>query len=215
MMRSGRAAWGAFMAGAAIIVVLVGCESSTTFIDPANPERMLLDEDFTTNARNWFTGTREGSYRFEFLDGQYRLQSWNDTGVMSVKSIPLPEHGAFSIEVTLVLREAGDDLGHGFCWGGRGAANRTCFFVSGDGAFTVFRRVDGEISDLVPWKPSAWLIPGANTLEVKKVRGDLECRINGHLVARAAHAPFAGDEMGFAGDGRLDFSVDRLLILTE
>lgn len=200
---------------AGCLAILTGCESSTAFTEPAEPERVLLDEDFTFSAGNWFTGTREGSYRFEYLDGEYRLQSWNDTGVVSSKTIPLPEVGGFDIQTTLTLRDAGDDLGYGFCWGWKDADNRTCFFLSGDGRFTVFNRTQGEIRELVPWTRSQLVEPGRNTLEIRKRDGALTCLINGGRAARVAHEPFAGSQVGFAGDGRIDFSADRLIILTE
>lgn len=202
-------------AGAMAALALSACESATVFTPPAEPARMLLDEDFTINSGNWFTGTREGSYRFEFLDGQYRLQSWNDTGVVAAKTIPIPSEGNFDIRAELALREAGDDLGYGLCWGGRDPDNRSCFFLSGDGAFTVFRRVGGLVEERVPWAPSTSIAPARNALEIRRRDEVLTFHINGQRAARLPFEPFAGDQIGFAGDGRVDFSVDRLLILTE
>lgn len=200
---------------AGLSLLLWGCESTMEFTAPAEPERILLDEDFTYNNGNWFTGTREESYRLEFLDGQYRLQSWNDTGVVAVKSVPIPEDGNFDIKVELTLRQAGDDFGYGFCWGGRDADNRFCFFISGDGEYSVFQRVGGEVREFSPWTKSASLTPKKNTLEIRRRAEALTCFINGQQAVRLSHAPFAGSLVGFAGDGKIDFSVDRLLILTE
>lgn len=197
------------------VLLLAGCEATTELTEPAVPGRVLLDEDFTFNSGNWYTGTREGSYRFEFLDGQYRLQSWNDTGVAASKSIPIPDAENFDIRVSLNLREAGDDLGYGVCWGGRDRDNRSCFFISGDSRYTLFRRAEGEIIELRPWSWSSAVHPKQNRLEIRKREGFDLYFVNGQRIDRLPHQAFQGSQLGFSGDGKIDFSVDRLEVLVE
>lgn len=197
------------------LLLVVGCETGTELIDADEPTRLLLEEDFTTNGGNWFIGTREGSYRIEMLDGQYRLQSWNDTGVFSTKPMPLPEAGSFDIRVDLKLREAGDDRGYGICWGGKDADSRACFFLSADSQFTVFDRVDGAVRERHPWTRSPRIRPDGNALEIRRRGKSMAFRINGAEVARLAAGPQAGNQLGFAGDGRVDFGVDRIVARVE
>jgi hypothetical protein len=192
-----------------------GCRMSTEVVNGGDPSRVLFQEEFNDNGNHWFTGTVPESYSFEVANGEYFLKSFNDSGVFAVKSIPIPEDGNFDIKVSLKLRRTEKDLGHGFCWGGRGPENRFCLFISRDRQFTLFKRESGRVSDYIPWTASSLINPDRNTLEIRRRGFTLECIINGGAAGRIPQEKFHGSQMTFATDGIQDISVDQLLILVE
>jgi hypothetical protein len=207
--RRGRLA--ALMAWACIGLALNACEMAVEPVDVV-PSRILLQEDFSANASNWFTGTLPGSYDFEIGDGEYFLRSLNDSGIAVSKAVPIPAGGDFDIEADFRLYGTEADLGYGLCWGGREGGDRFCFFLSKDRKYTLFKRSGGTVSDYIPWTPSAAVDSLRNSMVLRKRGTTIRAYLNGKEAGAIPYEPFFGDRIGFAGDGKQDFAVEDLII---
>lgn len=195
--------------------LLSACQSMNDSggMDRPEPTRVLLRDDFTDNASNWFIGAEPGAYAFQVTDGEYFLRSLNPQGVVAWKSVPVPDEGDFIMQVALRSYRSEDDLGYGFCWGGDGGDRRFCLFLSRDRQYTVFRRNGSEIREYVPWTGSSGIDSADNEVVIRRDDDVLRYAINGKVWGGIPWEPFFGDRLGFAGDGEQDFAVEALTVL--
>jgi hypothetical protein len=197
------------------VLLLAGCETTNEAVSTEAPLHLLLEEDFTDNGNNWFTGTIPGAYHFEVVEGEYYLRSLSDSGLVASKVVPIPEGGNFDLQVALNLYRTEKDLGYGFCWGGRDQDNRFCFYISQDQQFTLFKREGGQIHDYIPWNGDSHLQSKKNTLQIRKRAHSLKFFINGTEIGAIPYEAFYGQKIYFAADGNQDFGVESMHILVE
>ena len=182
-----------------LLCLLLTCLISVT---PAQSERIVFMDDFSSNTQGWWLGDIESGtnairngrlYMRHKRDGQ----SW--APLITIPDVDIQQD--FSVEARFhkLSGEAGNS--YGISWGGSDKNRRFDFIISSNGYFSV-GTVDGpgDRVKLKDWTKSSTIAEGdggANTLRIEYRSGNHRFLINGTLVYEQRLAPLFGQQFGF------------------
>jgi hypothetical protein len=181
---------------------------------PADAPGSILDERFTTNARNWPSSPQGNAM---LTDGSYRLTprlagQFVAIGAPMTPLVDVPQ----DVSVTADFQKLGGPAGGGYGiivrdqgsgpLDGTNQNGRFYVLEAGDkGDIGIWRRDGDHWVDLLPWQHADAVKTGnaPNELTVRAVGNRLSLSINGTEVATRSDATFAGGNVGLfvGGDG--------------
>src|SRR4051794_18906450 len=80
-------------------------------------QAILLEDDFTDNKNNWFTGTDHTTYKVSLQNGNYILDRHGDiSNTLIYKHLTINPQKDFSIEATMTQESGAVHNGYGLIW---------------------------------------------------------------------------------------------------
>lgn len=156
--------------------------------------RLLLDEDFRDNRRNWPLGEL-GNARYELQDGEYRGEEFtrNNRQRVALIQVPLRPDRDFDIEAEYRTSYVGT-----LAWGAKDERNMQLFGINPDQHVSICGWRRGEFFWGAPESTTARSINqrGWNTLRLERRGGRVRYFINGTQVAETAFAGLWGQGIG-------------------
>jgi uncharacterized protein (TIGR02145 family) len=159
----------------------------------SNTGDIIYYDDFSTDkglkANN--DGYSKGVYNYKY----YQLSSESN---IYLGELPLNKYinqsKDFQIEATMKFVSGRDNNGNGIRWGKSGS-NYFYFQFSGNGQFSIGKRVNNQWVDLLPWTKSSYVNTlNYNKLTIRKISSRYYFFINENLVHECYFETFYGDE---------------------
>ncbi|GAB3836299.1 OmpA family protein [Hymenobacter jeollabukensis] len=156
--------------------------------------RLLLDEDFQDNRRNWPLGEL-GNARYELKHGEYSGEEYthNNRQRVALIQVPLRADRDFDIEAEYRTNNVGT-----LAWGARDEYNMQLFGINPDKHVSICGWQRGTFFWGAPESTTARGISqkGWNTLRLERRGGRVRYFINGEQVAETAFAGLWGQGIG-------------------
>jgi hypothetical protein len=188
---------------------------------PGMALRTVLEEDFTTNQRQWPDNPQatawitDGAYHlFARQPGQFvaigapMTESLRDVVVTaSFRKVRGPPGGGYGV----IVRDQGPGPRDGLNQEGR----YYVLEVGDRGEVGIWRREEDHWVDLLPWTPSEAVRPGdaANELQVQAMGSQLVFRVNGTEVAKVEDSVLPEGGVGvFVGGDFNEVLLDRFIV---
>lgn len=142
-------------------------------------------ERFDDDTQGWLIEPEDDERTFAIVDGRYHIKLLSADDFAWVSS-DIPDGGDFAL--TVETSRVGGPLANefGVIFHYQDFDNFTCFVVSGDGWFALYRFHNGDLQWLVPWTESDAIVTGegsVNQLGVLVERPLIAILVNGEVVA--------------------------------
>lgn len=177
---------------------------------------VVISDDFSNTGSGWATGS-EGEWALYYESGRYFAEV-NPSNYSSWSSLS-GDYANITINVDVNIEQAAHDGDIGVLCRYQDADNHYALEVSEDGYYSIWKRVNGEVSYLVEWTKSD-LIPTDSSAFVLNASCDgaqLSVGINGELLATATDTDYASGGVGLlAGtwaNGGLVVSFDNFEVI--
>lgn len=205
--------WGGSAAGTTSdILIIMDSDKSltayfkTTVVVPG----VLFSDDFSDEAGDWETFSNEDGSAF-YENG--RLHLVNQT--LAPRSTITPAHQYFTdfiLEVETELVSGTDDNWHNVVCRYQDDDNHYMLAISADGYYSISRRVDGDLIDLLSPTESPYINYGmgvVNLVQIECIGSSLSLSVNGHLLGEVTDTTFGGGDIAL-GASSLDESFTEI-----
>ncbi|CAN5481852.1 hypothetical protein BH10BAC6_BH10BAC6_17440 [soil metagenome] len=199
-------------------IVLLCVFMVITFAGMHAQQRVLIDDDFSSNSGEWFVGsTDDDEAETEIDDGVYRIEHKSESGYrLFFKSIPVDNKKNWSITTTIKETSGDTEHGYGIVFWAQDANNMYEFLVSNDGYARIGHYKAGDYLDVRKWVKFDGVHQGSetNVLELRKVNDALAFIVNGKEFAEISASFYTvhGSRVGFALHKRRTIEVDKFTI---
>jgi hypothetical protein len=126
-----------------------------------DPASILLQDDFSNSASGWETGSYDtGSVGYK--DSAYSVRSLGDGNTMwGVANLSFDDV-VVDVDAVQVEAPSNNNNGYGVACREQGGANANAYFlmISGDGAYSIIKSVEGDFEWLVDWTFSDVILKG-------------------------------------------------------
>jgi hypothetical protein len=120
--------------------------------DGPDPASILLQDDFSSSASGWETGSYDtGSV--DYKDGGYSVRSLGDGNTMWGVANLAFDDVVVDVDTVQIEAPSNNNNGYGVACREQGGANANAYFllISGDGAYSIIKSVEGDFEWLVDW----------------------------------------------------------------
>lgn len=205
--------WGGSAAGTTSdILIIMDSDKSLTayFKTTAIVPEVLFSDDFSDEAGDWETFSNEDGSAF-YENG--RLHLINQT--LAPRSTITPAHQYFTdfiLEVETELVSGTDDNWHNVVCRYQDDDNHYMLAISADGYYSISRRVDGDLIDLLSPTESPYINYGmgvVNLVQIECIGSSLSLSVNGYLLGEVTDTTFGGGDIAL-GASSLDESFTEI-----
>ena len=162
---------------------------------------ILFQDDFSNSASGWETGSYDtGSVGH--TDGAYSVISLGDGNTMWGVANRSFDDAVIDVDTIQVSAPANNNNGYGVVCREQGGESANGYFllISGDGAYSIAKAVEGDFEWLVDWTFSDAIRKGNESNHVRAVcdGATLALFANGKSLATAEDSTYTGGDMAFA-----------------
>jgi hypothetical protein len=188
---------------------------AASFVVEEAPSVVVLEDDFSDPTSGWAEGESE-SRRAGYRDGYYFVTvlegtTWSYRGITQTDVV-------IEVEATQAFAGPENDNSYGVVC--RLQSNFDGYFlrISGDGYYSIVKRLDGEYEYLVNWATSDVIRQGNSTNLIRAVcdGSSLVLEVNGQFLAESTDSAFSEGDVGFAvatyEDEATEVHFDNLLV---
>lgn len=188
---------------------------ANSFVVEEAPSVILLEDDFSDPGSGWAEAESE-SRRAGYRDGYYFITALEGTAW----SWPGTTNTDVVVEVEATQASAGPENDNSYGVICRLQSNSDGYFlrVSGDGYYSIAKRLDGEYEYLVKWTTSDVIRQGNSTNLIRAVcdGSTLVLEVNGQVLGEATDSTFTEGDVGFVvgtyEDEATEVHFDNLLV---
>ncbi len=196
------------------LFVKTSAPQATKHIAEQTEGRVILQDDFTTNANEWYEADNDmvklkreyGRYEFEHKRTIGGYVTWMPTS--------LDAYADFTVTSTIKKVSGVDNFGYGLIWGVQNNKNYYYFLISANGNYIYGKTVDGVSQVLIEWTPTSDILSNGepNQLTVRKTGNNLALIINGKTQKTVAFDGAFGNYVGFKIDNNVGIEITNILV---
>jgi hypothetical protein len=202
------------------ITVTMNSDKSVTAYFKAAAPGVLFSDDFSNENGVWdIFSNGDGSVSYE--------NGW--LHIVNTTPAPLPTitraHRYFTdfvLEVETKLVAGTDDNWHNIACRYQDDGNYYGLDISADGYYSIYRRVNGDITDLVEPTQSPYINLGmgaVNLVRIECVGNSLSLSVNGHLLGQATDTTYSGGDIALGASAMTDdfteVAFDNIVVSSE
>jgi outer membrane protein OmpA-like peptidoglycan-associated protein len=177
-------------------------------------QAILLEDDFTDNRNNWFTGTDHSTYKVSLQNGNYVLDRHGEvSNTLIYKHLTINPQKDFTIEATMTQESGAAHNGYGLIWYSK-PGNYNVFIITSDGRYEIHFHEKEETKIKKELTKSDFINPirVTNKLAIKKKGPVTSFYVNDHLLYETEDIAYFGEDIGFELNERMKVLVDKITI---
>ena len=175
----------------------------------------MVEDYFSDNKNNWYEYESEEKF-VAVENGKYVIEvklfiahlSWQRNVIDTTKD--------FQIESSMLHVSGITNNGYGLSLGelDNNFENQYSFTINADGYYTIFKRINNNIVNIINWTYSSYINQGnkTNKLSVTKSGDNLLFYINDMMVNQISSEFLFGDDVGFEVDNAQRIEIDYIII---
>lgn len=187
-------------------------------VPPAGYSVVFFDE-FMDNRSGWYTcddptktlQVQNGAYYFAHKRGE---QGWN-----TYKPVGFRPDSDFVIEAVIRKVDGVQNYGFGLLFGvADGSKEYNNFIVSGNGKYSISRKLNDKFSTTVDWTKCEEIVPGdgaTNKLTVQRVGDVVKYYVNGKYLTSTSYYKTEGSRCGFVVYNKQSIEVKSFVYMAK